>query len=461
MSPRLDRRRLLGALGAGLSATALPFVPWLEARAAGAPAPRRIVFFFSSNGTIYDRWLPRMAGAELQLSPILAPLERHKSRLLVVDGLSHKVIIEKSNRSGHTAGINTALTGRTNKISDPGQPLHSLATGQSLDQMLGQRVGGGSKLKTLEAGVQVEPYNKDFAALSYAGPEQPILPESSPQRVFDRLFTGFTPPGAVVDPASERALAERRRVLDVVSGELDALRGSLPAADRVKMEAHLDAVRSLGHSLATGAGAAAAASCRVPELGGPLDPWRNDNIPALAKAQTDLVVMALACDLTRVATLQFGRAGAGHRFNWLGREFAKDPQVGPTCQAKGLHALAHRDTDPASREKLVRIHAWYAEQLAYLLDRLAAVREGDKTLLDGTLVVWLNELGTGGDHSHERTPWVLASGAGSQWKTGRLVSFPGEAHNRLLLSISHAMGVPVETFGDPDYCKAGPLTGLG
>ncbi|MCC6645114.1 MAG: DUF1552 domain-containing protein [Polyangiaceae bacterium] len=462
MSHRIGRRQLLGALGAGLGASTLPFVPWLDARAAGAPPPKRILFFFSSNGTVHESWVPEARGERLhRLSPILAPLERHRARLLVIDGLAHKVIIEKSSRSGHTAGMNTALTGRNNEITDPRQPLHSLATGVSLDQHLGARLGANSKLRTVEAGVQVEPYNKDFAALSYAGRRAPILPESSPYRLFDRLFTGASrqvaPSG---DAADVGALEDRRLVLEAVSADLDALRARLPASDRVKVEAHLDAVRALGHSLATGVGAGASAACAAPTLARHVHPWNNDDIPALARLQTELVVMSLACDLTRVATLQFGRGGAAHRFTWLGQEFARDPQVGPACQAKGLHALAHRDTDPVSRAKLVRIHAWYAAELAHLLDRLASVREGGGTLLDSTVVVWMNELGTGGDHSHERTPWVLIGGSRQQLSAGRLLTFPGEPHNRLLLSLCHMMGVEAETFGDPDYCARGPLTGL-
>ncbi|MCU0657502.1 MAG: DUF1552 domain-containing protein [Polyangiaceae bacterium] len=83
---RIHRRDLLRALGLG--AAALPFLPRLEARSAAPPPPKRIVFFFNANGTIHESWLPRMVDGALELSPILAPLERHRSRLLVVDGLS-------------------------------------------------------------------------------------------------------------------------------------------------------------------------------------------------------------------------------------------------------------------------------------------------------------------------------------------------------------------------------------
>lgn len=452
-SPRLGRRQFLKTLG--VAASALPFVPLLEAHAAPAP-PRRIVFFFSSNGTIRESWLPGMKDGALQLSPILSPLEALKSRLLVIDGLCHKVILEKSDRGGHAAGMNTALTGRTNKIVDPAHPLQSLATGISLDQLLADRIGTTTRLRSIECGIQVEPYLRGLAALSYRGRLQPILPENSPYRVFDRLFRDLPDEGAQQSLETAARLADRQRVLEAVSLDLEALRRRLPKDDQVKLEAHLTAVREVGHSLTTGAGSDSA-TCRKPELGPALDPWRNDDLPAIAKLQMDLVAMALACDLTRVATVQFGNGGASHRYTWLGREFAKDPELGASCMVRGFHALSHTDTKPTSRAMIVRINTWYAQQFAYFLEKLASIPEGSGSVLDRTLVVWLNELGDGGAHTHVLTPWVLGGDAGGFLKTGRLLSVPGEPHNRLLLTLAHAMGVGLDEFGDPDYCAAGPL----
>ncbi|APR77312.1 Hypothetical protein A7982_02659 [Minicystis rosea] len=447
-----SRRRFLQALGIG--APLLPFVPVLDAHATPAPPPKRIVFFFSSNGTIHERWVPKMVAGKLELSPILSPLEKLKSKLLVVDGLSHKIILEKSDRSGHSAGMNTALTGTNNKIVDPTHPLQSLATGISLDQYLADKIGASTKLRSIECGVQVEPYVPAFAALSYRGRLQPILPENSPLRVFDRLFRDTPDAGA----PDRDDLADRRRVIETVSKELDAIKGRLPKDDRIKMEAHITAVRAVLHGATTGAGETFGHACRKPEKPAPIDVWKNDNIPAIAKLHMDLVALAFACDLTRVATVQFGNAGASHRFTWLGREFVSDPALPATCQARGFHALAHREADAVSRDKLVRINTWYSQQLAYLLEKLASIPEGGGNVLDHTAVVWVNELGNG-THGHERTPWVIAGSAGGFFKTGQLLSFPGQPHNRLLVTLCHAMGVATDVFGDPDYCKGGPLSG--
>lgn len=241
---------------------------------------------------------------------------------------------------------------------------------------------------------------------------------------------------------------------------LDAASSRLAGGDRTKMEAHIGALRAIEHSLSTGRGSVALQSCGKPELGDRLDVRKNANIPALGRLQMDLLVAALACDLTRVGTIQFGRSGAEHRFNWLGPEFATDPLLAESDPAKGFHALAHQDTQADCRAKLVKIHAWYAGELAYLLDKLAAIPERNGTMLDNTLVVWVNELGDGGTHGHERTPWVLAGNVNGFLKTGQVVSFPGQPHNRVLLTICNALGVEGADFGDPDFNRAGPLTGV-
>ena len=455
----MGRRRFLASIGLG--AAAFPFIPPLDAYADTGAPPKRLVLFFSANGTIRESWLPSMAGGKLALSPILAPLERHKSKILVVDGLAHNVILEKGERSGHSAGMNTVLTGRKAKSIDPSHPLRSLATGISIDQYLAQKLALETKLRTLECGIYVQPYSSDNMALSYLGALQPITPENSPYRLFDRVFKGVVEPSATPSAETFDRQADRKSVLDAVSKNLEMVRGRLPEDDRIKMEAHLDAMRGLEHSLTTGVSASAAHVCAPPQLGAPLDVWKNDNIPAVARLQMDILVMALACDLTRIGTIQFGRAGAEHRFNWLGPSFATDPALAVTDAAKGFHALAHKEAEPDSRAKLVKIHTWYAGELAYLLDKLAAIPEAGGTMLDNTLVVWLNELGTGGTHSHEQTPWVLAGNVGKFFRMGQLVSFPGQPHNRMLLTLLHAMGVADSTFGDPDYCASGPLTGVG
>lgn len=455
---RISRRRVIQGTAAG--AALLPFVPLLEASAQSAERPKRILFFYSSNGTIYESWLPTMNGQTLVLSPILEPLEPYSDRLLAVGGMDYKVCIEKGEQSGHYGGMNTALTGAPALIVDKNDPdAASLPNAASIDQIIGKQVSEGLKFRSIEAGIQVVSHNATVACTAHAGPNQPIYPENDPQQIFHKIFDGFQPDGSISAEAQQR-LTERKSVIDVVREDLNRLNAKLPNPERQKLDAHLSAIRQLENSLSAAISADAIAACAVPDDPQVEDPWENDDVPTLGRIQMDLLVMALACDLTRVGTLQYGRAGAQHRFSWLGPEFQSDPDNGPNDATSGLHGLAHNEANPDSRAKLVKSHRWYASEMKLLLDRLSAIPEGDGTMLDNTLVVWFNEMGTGGSHSLVNTPWVIAGNVNQHFSTGQVVEAPsGTAHNGLLMSLCHAMGVEPARVGDDDYGRE-PLSGL-
>ena len=169
----------------------------------------------------------------------------------------------------------------------------------------------------------------------------------------------------------------------------------------------------------------------------------------ISKMQIDLLVDSFRADFARVATLQYTNSVGQARMTWLGIKEAH-------------HGLSHEgDDNREAREKLTRINRWHAEQVAYLAGRLAATPEpgGAGTLLDNTLIVWTNELGKGNTHTLRNIPFVLVGG-GLDFKMGRALKYPEVPHNRFLLSLAHAMGHPLERFGNPDYCGDGPLAGL-
>lgn len=148
------------------------------------------------------------------------------------------------------------------------------------------------------------------------------------------------------------------------------------------------------------------------------------------------------------------------------RTLRAPPDAAVACDAPWLghslphHTLSHAsDTDAAAVEQLHAIGRWYASQFATLLDKLAAVREHDGSLLDNTVVLWCSDVSTGNTHERRDMPYVLAGRCGGALSPGRRVGFDGAPHNELLLAIAHAMDVPIDTFGNPDYCRA-PLSGL-
>jgi hypothetical protein len=175
----------------------------------------------------------------------------------------------------------------------------------------------------------------------------------------------------------------------------------------------------------------------------------NDNIPVISKMQIELLVNSFAADFARVATLQYTNSVGGARMKWIGVD-------------EDHHGLSHEpDSNQSAQDKLTRINKWYCEQLTYLAQRLAETPEpgGNGTLLDNTQIVWTNELGKGNNHTLDHIPFVLV-GNGLDFNMGRAIEYGKVPHNRFLLSLAHAMGHPIQRFGNPDHCGDGPLTEL-
>jgi hypothetical protein len=274
--------------------------------------------------------------------------------------------------------------------------------------------------------------------MTYQAANQPVPPAVDPGAVFARLFAEL---GA--DPmrlAAERARS--RSILDTVARQYAGWAARLPADDRAKLDAHLTKLRELEQSLA--AGEAEAATCRKPALESVAEYRKDANIPRTGKQMMDMLVMALACDLARVTTMQWSDSEAKHTFPWLGLP-------------ENHHAYQHdRGFQP---EALGKIYNWYAGNLAYLLQALAAVKESERSLLDNTLVLCVTEIQHPSTHTHVDMPFVLAGKAGGQLRTGRWLKVKRQPHNNLLLWVMNLFGVDAQSFGHKDFCT-GPLAGL-
>jgi hypothetical protein len=446
---RIGRRALLR--GAGGIALGLPFLEAMMPRRANGAAvanPKRFLVFFSPDGSIHENWVPTGTETDFSLSRILAPLEAHKERVVILDGVENKVG-GYSARPGddHMKGMGTMLTGigllPGTTQGGAGDPA-GLAAGISVDQAVANVIGTDTKFKSLELGVEAANAGTVWGYSAYAGANQPLPPDNNPRAVFNRVFASI---GADTS-AMARVQAERRSVLDAVKDSYTRLNPRLGSTDRAKLDEHLTNVRDLETRLT--ATPMAGAACAKPADPGTVDYKSNANFPVVAKLQMDLMVMALACDLTRVGTLQFEQSVGDIRFTWV------DPAI-----TRGHHDLSHDgDSLTDSIEQLTKINIWYTQQLAYLLDSLQRLKEADgSSILDNTLLIWVNELARGNVHSHDKMPYLLAGGAGGALRTGRFLSYKGTPHNNLLVSCMNLMGAPGNTFGDPAFCT-GPLANL-
>ncbi|SEK78756.1 Protein of unknown function [Stigmatella aurantiaca] len=432
----LSRRTLLRGLSG--VAIALPFLEAMEAHAAAPATPKRFVFVFSANGTIPPAWTPSGSETSFQLGRILAPLEPHKSKLLLLDNLD----MESAHHGpgdGHQKGMGHLLTGTELQNGDifTGGDSEKVGWGGgiSIDQEIAKRVGQNDRFPSLLFGVQTGGANI-WSRMSYSGPGSPMPAEDNPRNAFNRIFANFN-----ADPAGLAELRYRRHsVLDSTQEDFKKLRAQLGSTDLQKVDAHLTAIREIERRLDL-EDHAVGASCVKPAQPATLDHTKNENFPAVGKLQMDLLVMALTCNLTKVATLQWSRSVSQVAFPWVG-------------VTDRHHDLSHfGDSDAAVQEKITKINVWYAQQFAYLLTQMSKVQEGDRTLLDNTAVLWGNELGKGNSHSRRDVPFVMAGSCGGYFRTGRYLKYTNGWHNELYVSLLNAMGVQTNTFGNPAYCK--------
>lgn len=446
--PRLSRRSVLHGLG-GLTIA----LPLLDAML-GAPAhagpttpPKRLIVMYTPNGTIASNFWPTGGENDFVLSPILAPLEPHRNKLLILGGIDMLSSLSGPG-DAHQKGTGQCLTATELLDGDfegDGGASAGWAGGISVDQEVANHVGLDTPYRSLELGVAVQGASVR-SRISYRAAGQPLPPENSPYAAYQRLFGD-----SLGDPLQiERRTARRQTVLDAVADQHAKLRDRLGAEDREKLANHLlgvEAIRSrLDQSVIPFEGA-----CQPLDQGMPLDVDLVSNMPMVGRLQMDLLAMALACDITRVGSLMWSNSTANHVLSFV------DPAI-----VEGHHSIAHKgDEDHVKIAQNTLINKWYAEQLAYLLDRLAAIPEGDGTVLDNTVILWTNEQAKGNNHDRHDMPYVLAGSAGGYFKTGRYVEFSGQklGHNRLLVSLLNAMGIDADSFGNPEF-GTGPLSGL-
>lgn len=433
--PTLSRRRLLAGLG---GAALLPLLPVTEAQAEDRGPIKRLILLFSPCGTIPSAWEPTGGKQNFTLGKILEPLEPHRPDLIILKGLK---ILSGGPGSNHMQGSGKLWTGcklsEGDKFMAADGELTGWAGGPSIDQHILQKLQPDTPFRSLELGVRTG--SADVRSRQcYRGKDDPLPPEDSPYKVFSRLFGSFGADQAAL--AKQRA--RRKSVLDLVSGELGAMTARHGAADRHKLEQHLEHVRAIEKRLTEDH--EYSAECTAPVLPKDVQFANANAFPKVSRMQIDLMVMAMTCDMLRFASLAWARAISQQKYPWL--------DIPATH-----HDLSHRgDGDADAVAKLTKINAWHAGEVAYLIDRLKAIPEGDGTLFDSTLIVWGNELGKGNNHSLRGIPFVLAGNAGGAFKTGRFHKFSDQPHNRLLVEIGRAFGLAeLNAFGDLDDGSGG------
>lgn len=446
--PTIGRRSFLR--GAGVTFA----LPWLESLAARLPAPlrappRRLCVVVTPNGMLPSAWHPEPpepprpagpqadgvaavapqpkaprppAGPAWMPSFTLKPLLRHADRLGVFTGLANRGSFRGD---GHYAKVAPLLTGA--EIRRTGG--RELRNGVSFDQVLAAELGRRTLLPSMELGcdpiypIEDMGYSTVYGGhISWSAPDRPVLKEIVPKQAFDRLFR------------SRRLAADDARgsVLDAVRRDSKRLAVRLSTADRRKLEEYEDAVRALERRIeqaASVADVAALDAARSPEAG------RPEHYPTHVELMFDLIALAFRSDATRIVTFLMANEVSGRSFDWI-----------DGCRGS-FHGYSHHQGKADKQDAYRKINRWHVERFAGLLDRLAAIEEGEGDALQNATVVLAAALSDGDRHSPHDLPVVVAGGG---VPTGRIVSPQDTPLCRLWLSAMHRMGVEAGTFGDAD-----------
>ncbi len=433
------RREFLKHLG--ISAASVPFLTGLPSLALAeslAKPKQRLIILFSPDGVVPTTFWPDEVGTEFTLKQSLKPLEPFKNKTLILNGVCDRV---RGDGDNHMRGIGCLLTGSElfpGNIQGGSDTPAGWSSGISIDQesknYLQKSAITRTRFGSLEFGVMVPEHADTWTRMVYAGANKPVAPIDDPYLMFQKLY------GSMKDKELLKS------VLDDLSEDIKKVKTQISKADQKLLDEHMSLVRDMETEIKTAS--KTNVGHKVPDIT-PGVRRDNNNIPQISKLQIDLLVSAFLADSARVATLQYTNSVGQARFTWLGIQ-------------EGQHDLSHEpDSNKEAQDKLTKINQWYCEQLAYLAKKLSETKEpdGNGTLLDNTTIVWTNELGQGNSHTLENIPFVVVGG-GLGFKMGRSMKYDRVPHNRLLMSLAHGFGHRIESFGNRDFCGAGPLQRL-
>jgi uncharacterized protein DUF1552 len=431
----LNRRTVLRGMLAGGLAAAIP-LPLLEAMLnesgtalaqSATPLPPLYVTWFFGNGVLPALWKPAKTGTgtNWELSPQLEPLAEVKSHLTVISGLEGKLVLAGVE---HPSGSAAATTGA---------PLNGNAVrAPSIDQIVADVISAGAPFRSLEVGVTPATPNGNQDSLhtvSHRGPSAMNSPIYDPKSVFTRLFVdGAAGSGGTGQDQAAKLSKVRKSVLDSVLQDGARLNQRLGAADKHRVEQHLEAIRAIELRLDaasnTGSLPAACGSATAPTVG---KDTASEAPPAVNTVMAELTTLALACEKTRVASFMFSLPAAHVYYRHLASNMNDD-----------FHdTICHTDPGDKSNQPRVDTGVQYTMRcLNEFLSKLKNTPHGATSLLDAALVYVTSDTAWGKVHDRTEWPVLLAGKAGGRLSGDAHFNFPGENLSRALFTVAQIMG---------------------
>jgi hypothetical protein len=420
----LSRRTFLRGLGVTVA------LPWLESipvwgddkpKGRSSEPPVRFACLFSGNGFHSQEWWAKGEGARMELGKVLEPLRPFREKMLFLRGLY--------NQEALIGGIHSCQTG--NLLTGAHlAPAGEIKSGVSCDQVIAERLKAQTKVPSLVLGCEpsIAAIHKNYSMIysshiSWSSPTTPTPLELYPALAFDRLFR-------------DEVGRTDKSVLDAVIEDTHGLRNTVSQADRRRLDEYLSSVREVEQRIGQ-AGKARRLQGWRPTLAKPDVKRPADGIPQdidqHMRLMCDILVLAFRTDTTRACTLKLNNDHSSLRFPHLKVDYMIH------------HLLSH--TNGAD---WLKVNRFFTEQVAYIAGKLDKVQEGDRTLLDNSMILYLSSMMTG-NHDNQQLPVVMLGRGGGQIKTGRILNYLNKPNRKmcsLYLSLMDRAGVRLASFGD-------------
>jgi hypothetical protein len=420
----ISRRAFLRGVGVSMA------LPWLESvpvwgddkpKHSSSEPPVRFACLFAGNGFHSKEWWARGQGKQMELGKVLEPLRPFREKLLFLRGLY--------NEEALIGGIHSCQTG--NLLTGAHlAPAGEIRSGISCDQVISERLKSQTKVPSLVLGCEpsISAIHKNYSMIysshiSWSSPTTPTPLELYPALAFDRLFR---------DEVGKADVS----VLDAVMEDTRGLRNTVSKADQRRLDEYLASVREVERQIDRAGKAGRLQGWRPtlakPDMSRPADGIPQD-IDQHMRLMCDILVLAFRTDSTRVCTLKLNNDHSSLRFPHLKIDYMIH------------HLLSH--TDGAD---WLKVNQFFTQQVAYIAEKLDQVQEGERTLLDNSMILFLSSMMTGG-HDNKQLPVVMLGRGGNQIKTGRILDYLNKPNRKmcsLYLSLMGKMGVHLDSFGD-------------
>jgi hypothetical protein len=382
-------------------------------------------FMYLPHGAIMDQWTPTAEGKSFELTPILKPFAPFQKQLTIVSGLENKGAIAPP---VHALSPGTWLSCMT---PPEGQEPHG---GVTVDQLAAAQLGQDTPLPSLEVATEGRGGNGNACdrtfgcsygnTISFRTPTTPLPMEADPRKLFERLF------GQGDTPQERRAIAKQySSILDLVTSEAAELRKSLDAQDRARLGDYLESVREIERRIQK-MEERDLTSLDLPDV--PVGSTFDQRLTLMF----DMIALAYQANLTRVFSFMMAGEGSNQTYNHVGVSDA-------------FHPLSHHQNDKLRKEKLVKIQSYHSQAFAKFLARLAAMPDGDGSMLDHSILLYGSNMSNSNAHNHFPLPTLVVGGGCGKLKGGQHLKYPDQTQlSNLLLTLLDRAGVHVDKVGN-------------